>query len=38
LPQLDNPTSNVRTRELLGWDPTHPGWIEDVKEGHYFTQ
>lgn len=34
--QLDNPTSNIRTRELLGWEPVHPGWIDDVKEGHYF--
>jgi nucleoside-diphosphate-sugar epimerase len=38
LAQLDNPTSNARTRELLGWEPVHPGWIEDVKEGHYFTE
>jgi nucleoside-diphosphate-sugar epimerase len=36
--QLDNPTSNVRTRELLGWEPTHPGWVEDVQAGHYFAQ
>ena len=34
---LDNPTSNDRTRELLGWEPTHPGWIEDVETGHYFA-
>ena len=34
---LDNPTSNDRTRELLGWEPTHPGWIEDVRDGHYFA-
>jgi nucleoside-diphosphate-sugar epimerase len=34
---LDNPTSNDRTRELLGWEPTHPGWVEDVKTGHYFA-
>jgi nucleoside-diphosphate-sugar epimerase len=33
---LDNPTSNDRTREVLGWQPTHPGWIEDVENGHYF--
>jgi nucleoside-diphosphate-sugar epimerase len=32
---LDNPTSNDKTRELLGWEPTHPGWIEDVQTGHY---
>ncbi len=34
---LDNPTSNDRTRELLGWEPAHPGWVEDVKTGHYFA-
>jgi nucleoside-diphosphate-sugar epimerase len=33
---LDNPTSNAKTRAVLGWEPTHPGWIEDVKTGHYF--
>lgn len=34
---LDNPTSNARTRSLLGWEPTHPGWVEDVRAGHYFA-
>ena len=34
---LDNPTSNDRTRELLGWQPTHPGWVEDVETGHYIA-
>ena len=33
---MDNPTSNAVTRELLGWEPTHPGWVEDVQTGHYF--
>jgi nucleoside-diphosphate-sugar epimerase len=33
---LDNPTSNEKTRSLLGWEPTHPGWVEDVQTGHYF--
>jgi nucleoside-diphosphate-sugar epimerase len=33
---LDNPTSNDKTRALLGWEPTHPGWVEDVQTGHYF--
>jgi nucleoside-diphosphate-sugar epimerase len=32
----DNPTSNERTRALLGWQPTHAGLIEDLQEGHYF--
>ena len=34
---LDNPTSNERTRELLGWRPTHAGLLEDLDEGHYFV-
>jgi nucleoside-diphosphate-sugar epimerase len=33
---LDNPTSNDKTRAVLGWEPTHPGWVEDVETGHYF--
>jgi nucleoside-diphosphate-sugar epimerase len=33
---VDNPTSNAKTRALLGWEPTHPGWVEDVQNGHYF--
>jgi nucleoside-diphosphate-sugar epimerase len=34
---LDNPTSNDKTRELLGWEPAGLGWVEDVRAGHYFT-
>jgi nucleoside-diphosphate-sugar epimerase len=34
---FDNPTSNEKTRELLGWEPVHPGWVEDVQTGHYFA-
>jgi nucleoside-diphosphate-sugar epimerase len=32
---LDNPVSNDRTRDVLGWEPSHPGWVEDVRTGHY---
>jgi nucleoside-diphosphate-sugar epimerase len=34
---FDNPTSNDTTRRLLDWEPTHPGWVEDVETGHYFA-
>jgi len=34
--QLDNLTSSARTRELLRWQPTHPGLLADLAERHYF--
>jgi nucleoside-diphosphate-sugar epimerase len=34
----DGAASNVLTRELLGWDPTGIGLIEDLDQGHYFRQ
>jgi nucleoside-diphosphate-sugar epimerase len=33
---VDSPASSALTREWLGWQPTHPGLIEDLDEGHYF--
>jgi nucleoside-diphosphate-sugar epimerase len=36
LVSADNPTSSALTRELLGWQPTHPGLIDDLEHGHYF--
>jgi len=33
---LDTPTSNAITRQTLGWEPTQPGLIEDLDNGHYF--
>ena len=33
---LDNPVSTDRTRAVLGWEPTHIGWVEDLQTGHYF--
>jgi nucleoside-diphosphate-sugar epimerase len=33
---LDSPASSALTRELLAWEPTHPGLIEDLDQGHYF--
>jgi nucleoside-diphosphate-sugar epimerase len=35
---LDSPASSARTRELLSWQPTHQGLLEDLNEGHYFVQ
>jgi len=34
---IDNPTTSARTRELLDWEPTHPGLIADLDAGHYFA-
>jgi hypothetical protein len=34
---LDNPTSNALTQKVLDWHPEHPGLIEDLDEGHYFS-
>jgi nucleoside-diphosphate-sugar epimerase len=33
---VDQPASSVLTRELLGWQPTHPGLLVDLYQGHYF--
>src|SRR5579859_5352430 len=32
----DNWTSNTRTRELLDWQPSHEGLLDDLNHGHYF--
>ncbi|MGO8890316.1 MAG: SDR family oxidoreductase [Streptosporangiaceae bacterium] len=32
----DSPASSALTRELLGWQPTHPGLLDDLDKGHYF--
>jgi hypothetical protein len=32
----DTPASSTLTRELLGWQPTQPGLIDDLDKGHYF--
>jgi nucleoside-diphosphate-sugar epimerase len=34
---LDSPASSTLTRELMGWEPTQPGLIEDLDQGHYFV-
>jgi nucleoside-diphosphate-sugar epimerase len=33
---MDNPTSSALTQQLLGWQPMHPGLLEDMDKGHYF--
>jgi nucleoside-diphosphate-sugar epimerase len=35
---LDSQASNTATRELLGWNPVHPGLIADLDAGYYFQQ
>lgn len=34
---MDITMPGAGTRELLGWEPVHPGLIADLDEGHYFT-
>jgi nucleoside-diphosphate-sugar epimerase len=33
----DMPASSAITQEFLRWKPTHPGLIEDIEQGHYFS-
>jgi nucleoside-diphosphate-sugar epimerase len=33
----DAPTSNLITRQTLGWEPTQPALLADLDNGHYFA-
>ncbi len=33
---VDSPASSAFTRELMGWQPAHPGLVADLEMGHYF--
>jgi nucleoside-diphosphate-sugar epimerase len=35
---LDNPTASVKTQQVLGWQPAHPGLLADLDAGFYFRQ
>jgi nucleoside-diphosphate-sugar epimerase len=35
---MDITMPTAPARELLGWEPTHPGLIADLDEGHYFDR
>ncbi|UQX88690.1 SDR family oxidoreductase [Jatrophihabitans telluris] len=32
---MDSAASSIRTRELLGWVPAHPGLVDDLDAGRY---
>jgi nucleoside-diphosphate-sugar epimerase len=34
---FDGPATAKITRDLLGWEPTGPGLLADLQQGHYFT-
>lgn len=34
---MDVPASSARTREVLGWEPTQPGLLEDIEQAGYFA-
>jgi nucleoside-diphosphate-sugar epimerase len=35
---MDSPTSSAMTREVMGWQPTRLGLLDDLELGHYFRR
>lgn len=35
---LDMAGSSALTQQRLGWQPTHPGLVADLEQGHYFAR
>jgi nucleoside-diphosphate-sugar epimerase len=35
---IDVRASSALTRKRMGWQPTHPGLIQDLQQGHYFRE
>jgi nucleoside-diphosphate-sugar epimerase len=35
---IDSPASNTATRELLGWEPTHPSLLEDLEQDGFYAE
>jgi nucleoside-diphosphate-sugar epimerase len=35
---MDSPASSALTRQLMGWEPSRPGLLDDLDEGHYFER
>jgi len=34
---MDSVASSALTRDVLGWEPTHPGLLQDLGEDHYYA-
>jgi hypothetical protein len=35
---LDSPAGATITRELLGWEPTAPGLLQDLEKDYYYRE
>ena len=35
---VDTPATAAITRELLAWEPTGPGLLEDLEQDHYYRE